>query len=82
MAKKKIVPKKVPAAREREPEYMVQLGDPKMVRKDLLESLREIIIFMQGYEKFRKIQEEKKKVFSALNDDLKELNTLLDLKLK
>ena len=82
MAKKKIVPKKVPAAREREPEYMVQLGDPKMVRKDLLESLREIIIFMQGYEKFRKIQEEKKKVFSALKDDLKELNSLLDLKLK
>ena len=82
MAKKKVVPKKVPAAKEREPEYMVQLGDPKMVRKDLLESLREIIIFMQGYEQFRKIQQEKTAVFNALKEDLKELRILLDLKLK
>ncbi|MBI2146748.1 hypothetical protein HYU22_05410 [Candidatus Woesearchaeota archaeon] len=82
MAKKKIAPKKAPAAKEREPEYMVQLGDPKMVRKDLLESLREIIIFMQGYEQFRKIQHEKIAVFNALKEDLKELRILLDLKLK
>ena len=35
---------------EKEPEYMIQISDPKMLRKDLLESLREVIIFMQGYE--------------------------------
>jgi len=61
---------------------MVQINDPKNVRKDLLEGLREIIIFMQGYEAFRKIQEEKIAVFAQLKDDIKGLNNLVDSKLR
>src|SRR3989344_2575606 len=61
---------------------MVQVSDPKNVRKDLLEALREIIIFMQGYEAFRKIQEEKIAVFVQLRDDVKVLNNLVDNKLR
>jgi len=61
---------------------MVQVSDPKNVRKDLLEALREIIIFMQGYEAFRKIQEEKIAVFSQLKDDVKSLNNLVDYRLR
>lgn len=61
---------------------MVQINDPKNVRKDLLEGLREIIIFMQGYEAFRKIQEEKISVFAQLKDDVKSLNNLVDTKLR
>ena len=61
---------------------MVQVSDPKNVRKDLLEALREIIIFMQGYEAFRKIQEEKIAVFTQLKDDVKGLNNLVDSKLR
>src|SRR3989344_5149894 len=61
---------------------MVQVSDPKNVRKDLLEALREIIIFMQGYEAFRKIQEEKIAVFAQLRDDIKVLNSLVDVKLR
>ena len=61
---------------------MVQVSDPKNVRKDLLEALREIIIFMQGYEAFRKIQEEKIAVFTQLRDDVKVLNNLVDNKLR
>lgn len=61
---------------------MVQVSDPKNVRKDLLEALREIIIFMQGYEAFRKIQEEKIAVFAQLRDDVKVLNNLVDTKLR
>ena len=61
---------------------MVQVSDPKNVRKDLLEALREIIIFMQGYEAFRKIQEEKIAVFAQLRDDVKVLNSLVDVKLR
>ncbi|MDP3734534.1 MAG: hypothetical protein Q8R37_04860 [Nanoarchaeota archaeon] len=64
------------AAGEKEPEYMIQISDPKMVRKDILESLREVIIFMQGYEKFRRIQEEKVTMFNQLKKDIKELNML------
>lgn len=61
---------------------MVQVSDPKNVRKDLLEALREIIIFMQGYEAFRKIQEEKIAVFVQLRDDVKVLNNMVDNKLR
>lgn len=67
---------------EKEPEYMIQVSDPKMLRKDLLESLREVIIFMQGYETFRKIQEEKVALFTILKSQIKEINSLVDTKLK
>lgn len=68
--------------KEKEPEYVVQIQEPRMVRKELLESLRDLIIFMQGYEQFRKLQEEKVAQFSALRNDVKELNHLLDAKLR
>ncbi|MDO8510980.1 MAG: hypothetical protein Q7S55_02340 [Nanoarchaeota archaeon] len=69
-------------SKERGLNLMVQVSDPKNVRKDLLEALREIIIFMQGYEAFRKIQEEKIAVFTQLRDDVKGLNNLVDNKLR
>ncbi len=71
-----------PPRQEKEPEYMIQVGDPKMLRKDLLESLREVIIFMQGYETFRKIQEEKVALFTMLKSQVKEINSMVDNKLK
>ena len=67
---------------EKDPEYMVQVSDPKILRKDLLESLREVIIFMQGYETFRKIQEEKVALFTVLKSQVREINSLVDGKLK
>ncbi|MBI2668636.1 hypothetical protein HYX14_02220 [Candidatus Woesearchaeota archaeon] len=89
MAKKKAVKKKVrvivtPAlpARERMVHYTVALADPKMVRKDVLEALREIIIFMQGYETFRKIQEEKVTTFQQLRTKIRELNSLIENRLR
>ncbi len=82
--KSKPVPKHQhhPVLKEKEPEYVVQIQEPRMVRKELLESLRDLIIFMQGYEQFRKLQEEKVAQFSALRNDVKELNHLLDAKLR
>jgi len=68
--------------KEIEPAYMVQLSDPKLVRKDLLESLREVIIFMQGYEKFRRIQEEKIALFTQLRVEVKQLSILVNDKLR
>src|SRR3989344_6625615 len=91
MAKKKTIKRKVASrklenktapAKANEPEYMVQVSDPKMLRKDLLESLREVIIFMQGYEKFRRIQEEKVALFAALKADVHDLNSLIENKLR
>jgi len=68
--------------KENEPSYVVQVNDPKMLRKDVLEALREIILFMQGYEKFRKIQEDKVALFNILKADVRDLNTIVDTKLK
>jgi len=68
--------------KEKEPDYVVQIQDPRMVRKQLLESLRDLIIFMQGYEQFRRLQEQKVTQFTALRNDVKELNHLLDAKLR
>ena len=69
-------------AKGEEPAYVVQIQDPRMVRKQLLESLRDLIIFMQGYEQFRQIQEQKVARFTELKNDVKELNHLLDTKLR
>ena len=68
--------------KEKEPDYVIRIHDPKIVRKDILESLREVIIFMQGYEKFKKIQEEKVNTISLLKEQIKELNTLVNHQLK
>ena len=64
------------------PEYMVQLSDPPMIRKDILETLREIIMFMQGFERFRMVQQEKMSAIHKLKTDVKRLNTLVDTKLR
>lgn len=66
----------------KEPEYMVQVNDTNMLRKDILESLREVIIFMQGYEKFRKVQEDKVNAITLLKSDVKEITNLIDNKLR
>ena len=63
---------------DREPEFTVQISDPKGLRKDILEGLREVIIFMQGYEKFKAIQEDKVKAFGELRTDVRELTLLIE----
>lgn len=67
--------------KETSPGYMVQLTEANLLRRDLLETLREVILFMQSYEKFKRIQEEKIHYFSELRADLKELNLLINNKL-
>ena len=64
--------------KDKEPNFMVQIADPKGIRKEMLESLRDIIIFMQGYEKFRKIQQEKVNTFGTLKLQIKEINSMVD----
>ena len=77
--KKKVAKVKVA---EKRPDYVIQVNDPKMLRKDILEGLREVIIFMQGYDQFRKVQEEKTILFTRLKSDVKDIQQLIDNKLK
>ncbi len=67
---------------EKEPSYMIQIGDPKTAKKNILEGLREVIIFMQSYEKFKQIQEEKVATFAQLENDVKAINSLIENKLR
>jgi len=60
------------------PDYMIHLGEPKMVRKDLLECLREVILHIQGYERYVQLQEEKAVMMMKLKEDVKELKSLID----
>lgn len=69
------------AQKEKKPEYVIQISEPKATRKDILEALRELILFMQGYEKFRAIQQEKVATFKLLNKQVKELDRLINQKL-
>lgn len=65
-----------------DPDFMIQINQPKELRRDILESLREIIIFMQGYDNFMKIQEEKVDTFNNLKKLVKEMNILIDVDLR
>lgn len=83
---KKMAARKRPASKaefkENEPAYMIQINDPKGLRKDALEGLRETILFMQGDENFRKIQDEKLSLFVKLKTQVRELNSLVENKLR
>lgn len=83
---KKMAVKKRPVSKaelkENEPAYMIQISDPKGLRKDVLEGLRETILFMQGDENFRKIQDEKLSLFVKLKTQVRELNSLVENKLR
>ena len=67
---------------EKAVDLMVQINEPVMIRRDVLEALRDVIIFMQSYEHFKKVQEEKMALFNSLQDQAKELNLLLSSQLK
>jgi len=68
--------------RELEPSYMVRVPDPTTVRRDILESLREIILFMQAYEHFSNIQEEKKAIMDEVKGQVKEISRIINTDLK
>ncbi|MBU1111638.1 MAG: hypothetical protein ABIG93_00155 [archaeon] len=82
MAKRKTVKKyrktRCAPVKEKEPGFMVKISEPKLVRKDILESLREVIVFMQSYEQFKHVQDEKVVTISALREMIKDLNNLIN----
>ena len=86
MAKKrKVVKRKIQVqikTKEKEPGFMVRVNEPKLVRKDILESLREVILFMQSYEQFKQVQAEKVATIASLRASVKELNSLINSKLR
>jgi len=82
MATKKAAPKQKAVSpekvRDKNPVLTVQISEARMLRKEILESVREVIIFMQGYERFRKLQEDKVALFAKLRLQLRDINRLID----
>ena len=71
MAKKK-------AAKEAEEVFYVGLRDPVEVRRNILESTREAVQFLQRYEKLKSIRDEKREASKLLHNDIKELKALVN----
>ncbi len=74
--------KKSEKPRKKQPTYMVRVNDPINLRKEVLESLKETIIFMQNNENFRRIQQERKYLLDHFKMEVKELNNLISTQLK
>ena len=58
--------------------YFIGLGDPVELRKNILEPTREVIQFLQSYEEFKKVKEEKTFTIGLLKDDLKEIKLYIN----
>tara|TARA_Y100000310_G_C20626072_1_gene785957 strand:- start:200 stop:685 length:486 start_codon:yes stop_codon:yes gene_type:complete len=56
----------------------VGLGDPVELRRNILEPTREVIQFLQSYEEFKKVKEEKTYTIGLLKDDLKEIKATIN----
>ena len=73
--------KKRRAVRKEAPQedvFYVGLRDPAEVRRNVLESSREMIQFLQRYEKLKSIRDEKSAAAKQLHTDIKELRTLIN----
>ncbi len=58
---------------EQEQVFFVKVREPDEVKKNLLESLRDIVESMHRFEKFKEIRQEKLKNITKLREDVKEL---------
>jgi hypothetical protein len=72
--KKQVTKKKV--------SYVVQVQNANTLRKDVLEALREVILFMQSYEQFKAVQSEKTTLFYELKAMMEDINHTIQFKLR
>lgn len=75
MAKKKSVKKTRTIKNSSEEPFFIGLNDPTELRKHLLEPTREVIQFLQSYEEFQRIKEEKNQAILTLKEDLKMISS-------
>lgn len=75
MAKKKV--KKVVVKKKEQEELFVGIKDPVEVRRNVLESLKEIVTLMQKQETERQVREEKLETLNKMRKNLREINSLI-----
>ncbi len=75
--RKRTTSKRKPVAKPKEP-YFIGLGDPVELRRNVLEPTREVIQFLQSYEEFKKVKEEKTFTIGLLKEDLREIKLTIN----
>ena len=81
MAKKKTTRRKAKkrSAKSKSAEpIFIGLGDPVELRRNILEPTREVIQFLQSYEEFKKVKDEKTHTVNLLKEDLKEIKLTIN----
>ena len=62
--------------KEKEEGIFVGVKDPLRVRKDILESSREVLESLKAYESFKQVREEKRMLFEQLRSDARGISLL------
>ena len=57
--------------------FFVEMKEPLYVRKGILESMKEIIHFLQEYERFKQVKADKEKYIADLKKVINDLNSLV-----
>ena len=73
----------VKAGTEKEGLFFVEVRDPNNVKRNIFESLRDIVQSLQKFERFKQLRNQKVDSIDKLRKDLREINKLVsDLKIK
>ena len=66
---------------EKEELFFVEVRDPNNVKKNILESLKDIVQSLQKFERFKEIRYQKMESINKLRKDLRDMNKMIsDLK--
>ncbi|MBI2575741.1 hypothetical protein HYV84_00880 [Candidatus Woesearchaeota archaeon] len=63
--------------KEKEDGIFVGVKDPLRVRKDILESSRDVLEGLKSYESFKQVREEKRMLFEQLRSDARSISLLI-----
>ena len=63
--------------KEKEDGIFVGVKDPLRVRKDILESSRDVLDGLKSYESFKQVREEKRMLFEQLRSDARSISLLI-----
>ncbi len=58
-------------------DYFIKMGNPRQIRRMLLENTREVLQVLQGYEDFRKVREKRSHLVNSFRNDLDNTKALV-----
>ncbi len=67
----------MPEKKEKQDIFYVGVTDPIEIRRSILESSKEMVQYLQRYEKFKKVRQEKAEGIAKLRETVRELHSLV-----